>query len=67
MLSTTGLTAAFTGMPDTPENNAKFLANIPLGRLGRPEDIAEVMVFLASEKAKFITGTDQHVDGGRAI
>ncbi|KAL8292240.1 hypothetical protein RQP46_001706 [Phenoliferia psychrophenolica] len=67
VLSETGLTSQFTGMAATPENNNKFLANIPLGRLGKPEDIAEMMVFLAGEKARFITGTDAWVDGGRAI
>ncbi|MEX2476999.1 MAG: beta-ketoacyl-ACP reductase [Gracilimonas sp.] len=38
--------------------------NTPLGRLGEPEDIAEAYMFLASEKAAFITGTVLKVDGG---
>ena len=33
-----------------------IIANIPLGRMGEPEDIAEAVVFLVSDKAKFITG-----------
>ena len=37
---------------------------LPVGRLGRPEDIAEAVAFLASERAAFITGTDLKVDGG---
>jgi 3-oxoacyl-[acyl-carrier protein] reductase len=37
---------------------------VPLGRLGEPEDIAEVIVFLASEKASFITGATIDVNGG---
>jgi NAD(P)-dependent dehydrogenase (short-subunit alcohol dehydrogenase family) len=37
---------------------------LPLGRLGRPEDIAEAVAFLASERAAFITGADLKVDGG---
>jgi 3-oxoacyl-[acyl-carrier protein] reductase len=36
----------------------------PLGRLGRPEDIAEGVAFLVSERASFITGEILHVDGG---
>ena len=38
--------------------------NIPLGRLGRPEEIADVVAFLASEKASYITGVSLQVDGG---
>lgn len=38
---------------------------IPLGRLGRPEEIADYVVFLASERASYITGTTVAVDGGR--
>ena len=38
--------------------------NTPLGRLGKPEDIANAYVFLASDKASFITGTVLSVDGG---
>ena len=39
-------------------------ATMPLGRLGQPEDIAHVAVFLASEKAAFITGQVMHANGG---
>jgi NAD(P)-dependent dehydrogenase (short-subunit alcohol dehydrogenase family) len=38
---------------------------IPLRRIGRPEDVAETAVFLASEKASYITNTILPVDGGR--
>jgi 3-oxoacyl-[acyl-carrier protein] reductase len=38
--------------------------NIPLGRYGLPEEIAAAVVFLASEKASFITGQAINVDGG---
>ena len=41
-----------------------WLENIPLGRLGLPEDLANLVVFLASEKASYITGTVIQVDGG---
>jgi 3-oxoacyl-[acyl-carrier protein] reductase len=41
-----------------------WLENIPLGRFGNPEDLANLVVFLASEKASYITGTVIQVDGG---
>ena len=40
------------------------LATIPLGRLGRPEDVAEMAVFLASEEASWLTGAAIALDGG---
>ena len=41
--------------------------NIPLGRVGRPEDIAQAILFLASDEASWITGTTLVVDGGATI
>ena len=41
-----------------------YLRRTPLGRLGRPEDVAAAVVFLASEESSFITGTTLVVDGG---
>ena len=43
---------------------AKWEASIPAGRLGRPEELAALITFLASEKAAYITGTTIQVDGG---
>jgi dihydroanticapsin dehydrogenase len=40
------------------------LATIPLGRLGRPEDVAEMAVFLASEESAWLTGAAIPLDGG---
>ncbi len=49
---------------DDPELTRFFLSRIPLGRWGEPKDIGELAVFLCSEAAGFITGTDILVDGG---
>jgi len=43
------------------------LATIPLGRLGRPSDVAGAALYLASDDAEFITGVALEVDGGRSI
>jgi len=67
VIGETGLLESFMGMPDTPENRAKFIATIPLGRLSQPIDIARAAVFLASDEASFITGVEFPVDGGRTI
>jgi NAD(P)-dependent dehydrogenase (short-subunit alcohol dehydrogenase family) len=42
----------------------QFMANIPLGRMGRPEEIASAALFLASNESSYITGIDLPVDGG---
>ncbi len=65
VLAATGLTEAFLGVPDTPENRQRFLATIPLGRLSTPEDIAGAAVYLASDAASMVTGVELPVDGGR--
>jgi 3-oxoacyl-[acyl-carrier protein] reductase len=46
------------------EQHTALKAQIPLGRLGAPEDIAEAVAFLASPQAGYITGTELHVNGG---
>ena len=49
---------------ENPETNAQFLSSIPLGRWGKVEEIGQLAVYLCSEDAGFITGTDILIDGG---
>lgn len=67
VIGETGMIEHFMGMPDTPENRAKFTAGIPLGRFSKPEDIANAALFLADPASTFITGAAIEVDGGRCI
>jgi len=67
VMGETGMLTDFMGLPDTPENRAKFIAGIPLGRLSRPPDIANAAMFLADPASSFITGVALEVDGGRCI
>jgi 3-oxoacyl-[acyl-carrier protein] reductase len=62
----TPLLATFMG-EDTPEKRAAFRSTIPLGRLSRPDDIANAALFLASDEADLVTGVVLEVDGGRCI
>lgn len=58
-----------TAMTDVlPEaQREKLLASIPLARMGRPEDIAAAVVYLASDEAAWTTGATLHVNGGMAM
>ena len=49
---------------DDPERNAQFLSRIPAGRWGKVEEVGSLAVYLCSEEAGFITGTDIVIDGG---
>jgi len=51
----------------TPDMEAGIVPSIPLGRLGQPEDVADVIVFLASEQARWLTGQCLHVGGGHRM
>ncbi len=67
VMGETALLETFMGMEDTPENRAKFVATVPLGRLSKPMDVANAAVFLASDEAEFLTGVCLEIDGGRCV
>jgi 3-oxoacyl-[acyl-carrier protein] reductase len=58
-----------TAMTDklSEQQRAKLTDAIPLGRIGKPEDIAAAVVYLASEEAGWVTGATLHVNGGMAM
>jgi NAD(P)-dependent dehydrogenase (short-subunit alcohol dehydrogenase family) len=59
----TGMLTRFTG---TPENKAALVTTVPMDRLGLPEEVANAIVFIASDEASFITGHVLNVDGGKS-
>jgi NAD(P)-dependent dehydrogenase (short-subunit alcohol dehydrogenase family) len=59
----TGMLTRFTG---TPENMAVLVTTVPMGRLGLTEELANAIVFIASDEASFITGHILNVDGGKS-
>jgi NAD(P)-dependent dehydrogenase (short-subunit alcohol dehydrogenase family) len=58
----TGMLTRFTG---TPENKKALVTTVPMGRLGLPEELANAIIFVASDEASFITGHVLNVDGGK--
>jgi NAD(P)-dependent dehydrogenase (short-subunit alcohol dehydrogenase family) len=53
-----------TMLMENPELNRQFLSNVPLGRWGDPKDIGKLALYLCSDAAAFITGSDILIDGG---
>jgi len=53
--------------PDTKEVNKLLADQLPVGRIGRPEDIANIALFLASDMSKYIVGQEIIADGGRIL
>jgi 3-oxoacyl-[acyl-carrier protein] reductase len=66
VIAETPLFATFLG-GDTPELRAQFRSSIPLGRFATVADVANATLFLASDRASFLTGNILEVDGGRCV
>ena len=66
VIGETGLTEAFMG-GDTPDLREKIVSTIPLGRMSTPTDVANAVLYLASDEAALLTGVCLEVDGGRCI
>ncbi|MCZ6522623.1 MAG: SDR family oxidoreductase, partial [Alphaproteobacteria bacterium] len=47
-----------------PERWQRYLANLPMGRAAKPEEVANLVVFLASDRASYLSGAVYNVDGG---
>jgi NAD(P)-dependent dehydrogenase (short-subunit alcohol dehydrogenase family) len=58
-------TSMLTRFAGTPENKAALMSTVPMGRLGLSEELANAIVFIASDEASFITGHILNVDGGK--
>ncbi len=63
-IDTPSLTERMQAQPDPARARADFIARQPMGRLGRPEEIAALAVYLASDAAAFTTGAVHVIDGG---
>jgi NAD(P)-dependent dehydrogenase (short-subunit alcohol dehydrogenase family) len=53
-----------TALTQNPELNQQFLSRTPIGRWGNVEEVGKLAVYLCSDDASFITGTDILIDGG---
>ncbi len=67
VMGATALLEEFMGLPDTPENRAKFVATIPWGRMSEASDIANAALFLCEDASEFVTGVVLEVDGARTV
>lgn len=63
-IDTPMLTAALTQVPNPEELKQVFNNLQPMGRMGQPEEVAALAVFLAGDESKFITGSEMLIDGG---
>ncbi len=63
-IDTPALDSVTAGAADPAAARARFVAGTPLGRIGRPEEVADAVVFLASARSSFVLGANLYVDGG---
>jgi 2-keto-3-deoxy-L-fuconate dehydrogenase len=66
-IETPSLGERIAAQGDVEKARAAFLARQPMGRLGRPEEIAELVLYLASDESSFTTGHAHIIDGGWSI
>jgi 2-keto-3-deoxy-L-fuconate dehydrogenase len=66
-VDTPSLAERINAFPDPVEARKAFIARQPMGRLAKPEEIAPIVVFLASDESAFATGNVYSVDGGMTI
>jgi 2-keto-3-deoxy-L-fuconate dehydrogenase len=66
-IETPSLSERIAASPDPVAARRAFEARQPLGRIGRPEDVAHAALYLASDEASFLTGCILTVDGGMAV
>jgi len=65
-IDTPGLRTLAPTKEQIPQFKAEIAANIPLGRIGEPEELASAVLFLASDESSFVNGIELFVDGGMA-
>ncbi len=64
-ISTDAMLAGYTGVPNAEDLIAQRVARVPLGRFGKPDEVAMAALYLASDESRYVTGTALVIDGGQ--